>query len=95
MKEKINIFFSKLKEKRNILISNPSSFEQKFSITLTRISYIIISVVSFLLLSFIIFLIISYTSLKQYIPGFPDTETTQKILETDKNNLALLTEIQK
>lgn len=95
MKEKINIFFRKLQEKRNILISNPSSFEQKFSITLSRISYIVITFVAFLLLALTIFLVISYTSLKQYVPGYPNTENTLKVLEADHNNLELLTNIQK
>lgn len=95
MKEKINIFFSKLKEKRNILISNPSSFEQKFSITLSRISYLTISVLTILLLGVAIFFIISYTSLKQYIPGYPDTENALKVIETDQANLELITQIQK
>lgn len=95
MKEKINIFFSKLKEKRNILISNPSSFEQKFSITLTRISYLVISALTVLLIAVAVFFIISYTSLKQYIPGYPNTENALKVLETDQNNLVLLTKIQK
>ena len=95
MKEKINIFLNKLKEKRKIVISNPSSFEQKFSITLTRSGFIFISLLTTLLFSIIVYLIISFTSLRQYIPGYPDIENADKINETDKSNIELLSLIEK
>ncbi len=93
MKQKINNFFALLREKRKVVISNPSSFQEKFAITLSRSGYILVIFLSILLIAFITYLTISYTSLRKYIPGYPDIDNIDQILETDKENLSLINSV--
>lgn len=94
MKEKINNFFKLLKERRKIVISNPSTFQQKFAVSLSRGAYISLLIFITLLIGFISYLVISYTSLKKFIPGYPNIENADQIYETDLQNMEMLSEFE-
>ena len=74
-KEKTSqILIRKLLSKYRLVVLNEDTFEEQFFFKLSRFNVIIIST---LILSFFIigtFFLISYTSLREYIPGYPSTE---------------------
>ena len=74
-KEKTSqIIKRKLLSKYRLVILNEDTFEEQFFLKLSRFNVIIIST---LILSFFTigtFFLISYTSLREYIPGYPSTE---------------------
>jgi len=89
MKEKSNkknkVEFQKiidvLTAKFRLVVLDNESFEEKRAFVLSWAAVIIYFLFSFLFLSAIIFLLISFTSLKQIIPGYPDT-VEQELLKT-------------
>lgn len=95
MKQKINTFFSLLREKRKIVISNPSTFQEGFVMNMSRVGYFILFSIIILLIATITYFTIAYTSIKQYIPGYPDIENADKIYETDLANISDLSLIKK
>lgn len=71
-------------------MTNPSTFQQKFAINLSRGAYMLVLFFMVLMIGFVTFFIISYTSLKRFIPGYPDIENADKIYEADQQNMELL-----
>ena len=64
-----------------MVVLDNESFEEKRAFVLSWATIIIYFLFSFLFLSTIIFVVISFTSLKQIIPGYPDT-VEQELLKT-------------
>ena len=73
-----------LKEKNRFIIQNPITFQQKFSLTLTKRNTIIVISGFTILFGAIVFLIISFTSLKNMVPGFPSKGS--ELYRIDKDN---------
>lgn len=88
-------WFSKLKkhlkEKNRFIIQNPISFQQKFSITLTKQNTILVLVGCTLIFGGIMFSIISFTSLKNFVPGYPSKGS--ELYKIDKENQLKLHEL--
>ena len=93
MKEKINNFLSLLKERRKIQVINPNSFEEKFSLSLTKAGYILSLLFLVLFIGFLSYLTISYTSLRKFIPGYPDIDRADEIIKKDIKNQQLIAEL--
>lgn len=93
MKEKINNFLSLLKEKRKLQVINPNSFEEKFSISISRAAYILSISFLVLFIGFLSYLTISYTSLRKFIPGYPDIDRADEIIKKDMDNQVLLSKL--
>ncbi len=70
-----------LTTKFRLVVLDNESFEEKRAFVLSWAAIIIYFLFSFLFLSTIIFVVISFTSLKQIIPGYPDT-VEQELLKT-------------
>lgn len=80
-----------LKEKNRFIIQNPHSFEQKFALTITKRNTILIVTFLLLIFSFLVYLIISFTSLKNFIPGYPSKGS--ELYRLDKENQAKINKI--
>jgi len=86
VKEKINSLFAVLREKRKIQILNPESFEDKFSLTLSRLGYIVFLFMLIITICVITFFVISYSPLRKLIPGYPDIDNVDDIMLVDQKN---------
>ena len=84
MKEKLAKIKKYLKSKNKFILQDPVSFEQKFSLTLTKSSTLLVGLALFLIIGTIFYFVISYTSLRNFIPGFP--KNASELYEIDKEN---------
>ncbi len=82
-----------LKEKNRFILQNPRSFEQKYALTISKGNTIVLSIFLILFFSFLVYLIISFTSLKNFIPGYPSKGS--ELYQIDQENQAIINEIQK
>jgi len=79
-KQKNKKLISKLKNKYRLIIYNDSSYEEVWSRQLSRLNVVsIVGGISILLIICVI-LIIAYTPLREFIPGYPDGNTSKNIL---------------
>ncbi len=83
----------KLKNKYRIVLINDTTYEEKFSYSLTPIN-VFIGFSSFLVFfATILIMLIVFTPLREYIPGYTDTQTKHKVehmvLQTDSLEKAL------
>ncbi len=87
-KKNTRSFSEKLLNKYRLVILNENTFEEQVSFKLSRLNvFILAGISSFLLVTGTIFLIV-FSSLKEYIPGYSNTnnynhQTTQLAYETD------------
>ncbi len=86
----------KLTNKYRLVVLNETTFEERFSLKLSRLYvYLFGGIFSVLLISITI-LLIAFTPIREYIPGYSSvklqTEATKLVLETDslKNRLAII-----
>lgn len=73
-------FIQKLNYKLRLVLINDENFEEKFSFKLTPLN-VFAAFSSFIVLFTIIITIgIFYTPLKEYVPGYTDTETRSNVI---------------
>jgi murein DD-endopeptidase MepM/ murein hydrolase activator NlpD len=65
----------KLKSKYRLLLINDRTFEERFSIRLTRLNVLLLAVAAFTIHGLFVTALIVFTPLKRYIPGYSDQET--------------------
>jgi len=65
----------KLKSKYRLLLINDRTFEERFSIRLSRLNVLLLAIGAFTLHGLMVAAIIVFTPLKRYIPGYSDQET--------------------
>lgn len=65
----------KLKSKYRLLLINDRTFEERFSIRLSRLNVLLLAIAAFTLHGLMVAAIIVLTPLKRYIPGYSDQET--------------------
>jgi murein DD-endopeptidase MepM/ murein hydrolase activator NlpD len=82
-KSKFKKWIYNLQQTRRILVLDEGSFEEKRNFTTSKFSLIIFILFSIIVFSFIVFATISYTSLKTFIPGYPNPTTQKELI--DKN----------
>lgn len=63
---------SKWRSKYRLLMINDRTFEERFSIRLTRINVLLLALGAFTLVASIVTLVILYTPLKKLVPGYSD-----------------------
>lgn len=95
-----NIKKSKLKEKLTnkyrLVILNEDTFQERFSLTLSRLNAFVLSGFFSILLIVLTTFLIAFTSLREYIPGYSSTELKRKasrlVYEVDslKNKLTII-----
>jgi len=80
-KQKEKRIAKKLLHKYRLVVLNEDTFEERFTIKLTRLNvFVIASISTILLIAGTIFLI-AFTSLKEYIPGYSSTALKKKATE--------------
>lgn len=65
----------KLRSKYRLVLIDDRTFEERFSIRLSRLNVLLISIAAVTIYGALITALIVYTPLKQYIPGYSDQET--------------------
>ncbi len=80
-KERRKEFFRKLKSKYRLVVMNDATFDESFSAYLTPINVIAGIAFIFITIAVITIALIILTPLKEYIPGYSDTETRLNALD--------------
>jgi murein DD-endopeptidase MepM/ murein hydrolase activator NlpD len=71
----------KLRIPYRLVIMNDSTFEEKFSLKLSRRNvFVVISLISLFLITITVFLI-AFTSLREYIPGYGNVEEREEVYQ--------------
>jgi murein DD-endopeptidase MepM/ murein hydrolase activator NlpD len=65
----------KLRSPYRLLLINDSTFEERFSIKLSRLNVLVLGLFTFVGYGLLIMAVIVYTPLKRYIPGYSDQST--------------------
>jgi hypothetical protein len=78
MKKKHHSFFKKLRHKYRLIIYNDNTFEEVLYFRLSRWNVGLLLVLGSFLIIILTTILIAYTPLKEYIPGYPDSEAIQK-----------------
>jgi len=93
--EKNQSFFKKLRDPYRFAIFNEQTYEELFVIRLSKLNVVtLVGVLSIGLIVFVSFLI-AFTSLKEYIPGYPDANQRLLIVRNAQRVDSLLVEINK
>ncbi len=74
-----NAFFAKLQNKYRLVIMNQETFEEKISLSLTKINVFVLITTLSLLLIILTTLIIAYTPLREYIPGYASVDLKRDV----------------
>ncbi|MCH2214202.1 MAG: M23 family metallopeptidase [Flavobacteriales bacterium] len=81
-REKRQELIKKLKNKYRLVVMNDATFDESFSAYLTPLNVIAGATLVFLFIAFIVVSLIVFTPLKEYIPGYSDTQTRIRALDT-------------
>jgi murein DD-endopeptidase MepM/ murein hydrolase activator NlpD len=93
--EKNQSFFKKLRAPYRFAIFNEQTYEELFVIRLSKLNVVtLVGVLSIGIIVFVSFLI-AFTSLKEYIPGYPDANQRLLIVRNAQRVDSLLVEINK
>jgi murein DD-endopeptidase MepM/ murein hydrolase activator NlpD len=65
----------KLRNRYRLLLINDATFEERFSMRLTRLNVLLLFLAIFTIHGLLVVAVIVYTPIKQYIPGYSDQET--------------------
>ncbi len=75
-------FLDKLKDQYRLTIFNDSTFQSVWSMKLSRLKVLGAVSMASLILIILVTLLIAATGLREYIPGYPDAEQRQLMVET-------------
>ena len=89
-----NAIIKNLSDKYRLVFLDNESFEEKGAIVLSKLSIAVYFLFSLIVLIALVFILISVTSLKEWIPGYPDT-VEQELLKTKYiDDIVKLTELE-
>ncbi len=71
----------KLTDKYRLVIMNDETFEERLSMSLTRINVMVLLSVLAIAFSFMIYALFIFTPLKEYIPGYGDVNVRKDLIE--------------
>ncbi len=86
-------FFDKLRSKYKLAIFNEQTYEEVLVLRLSRLNVFTIVGVSAILLIVLVSLLIAFTGLREYIPGYPDSNQRLMIVRNAQRVDSLLIEI--
>jgi len=75
-------FLDKLKDQYRVTVFNDSTFQSVWSMKLTRLKVLGAFSMASLIIIMLVTLLIAATGLREYIPGYPDAEQRQLMVET-------------
>jgi len=74
-------FLERLRDKYRLVILNEETFEERFSLRLSRLNVFVVLGVLSIIIVFITSYIIAFTPLREYIPGYADVHLQRNIYE--------------
>ena len=80
-KNKKRGFFQKLRNKYRLIIYNDDTFEEVWFMRLSRLNVFALFGTGSLLLIGIVIILISFTSLREFIPGYPEGDMRRNIIQ--------------
>ena len=80
-----------LKGQNRFIIQNPASYQNMFALNISKGNTLLLTTLFILLFSFLVFLIISFTSIKNFIPGYPSKGS--ELYQIDKDNQEKMNEL--
>ncbi len=86
-------WFHKLRTSYRLVFLNESTFEERFSVRLTRILVITTLLSLVVLFITLTFFVIAYTPLKEYIPGYPDVKQKKELYKLNKTIDSLIVDV--
>jgi murein DD-endopeptidase MepM/ murein hydrolase activator NlpD len=79
--EKRAHWYQKLRDKYRLVILNEDTFEEKLSFRLSRLNVFVVTGMMAIILIFLTSYLIAFTPLKEYIPGYNDTNVQEELYE--------------
>jgi murein DD-endopeptidase MepM/ murein hydrolase activator NlpD len=77
-------WYKKLRNKYKLVILNDETYEEKFSLKLSRLNVFVVSGTIAILLVIITAIIIAFTPLREYIPGYTDVSLYEQLYRIEK-----------
>lgn len=74
-------WYQKLRDKYRLVILNEDTFEEKLSFRLSRLNVFVVLGMLAIILIFLTSYLIAFTPLKEYIPGYNDTDVQEELYE--------------
>lgn len=74
-------WYQKLRDKYRLVILNEDTFEEKLSFRLSRMNVFVVLGMLAIILIFLTTYLIAFTPLKEYIPGYNDTNVQEELYE--------------
>lgn len=74
-------WYQKLRDKYRLVILNEDTFEEKLSFRLSRLNVFVVLGMMAIILIFLTTYLIAFTPLKEYIPGYNDTNVQEDLYE--------------
>ncbi|HQQ12078.1 MAG TPA: M23 family metallopeptidase [Bacteroidales bacterium] len=85
MKQKNEKWYQKLRDKYRLVIFHDETFEEKFSLRLSRMNVFVLVTSGSVFLIFITSYIIAFTSLREYIPGYTDVNLNRRVYQLQRS----------
>ncbi len=76
-------FWKRIKDKYRFAVLNENTYEEVFIMRLSRLNVFSALGVIVVLITIIVTSVIAYTPLREFIPGYPDGDIIQKMIEND------------
>jgi murein DD-endopeptidase MepM/ murein hydrolase activator NlpD len=92
-KDKSKSWFSKLRNKYRLVISNEDTFEQKISFRLSRLNVFVALGTLVILLVVATSFLIAFTPLREYIPGYTDVTLRKRVITLERLADSLLLDL--
>ncbi|WP_438961170.1 M23 family metallopeptidase [Nonlabens sp.] len=87
----------KLKQKwlhrYRMIVLNDDTFEERFSLKLTRLNVFMVTAISAIILIALTTVLIAFTPLREFIPGYASTKLTKDVIHLEAKTDSLLTSI--
>jgi len=88
-------WFSKLRNKYRLVISNEETFEEKFSFRLSRLNVFVVTGTIAILLVIATTFLIAFTPLREYIPGYTDVTLRKRVIQLERLADSLETDLRR
>ncbi|MGJ8683027.1 MAG: M23 family metallopeptidase [Nonlabens sp.] len=76
-----------------MVVLNNDTFEERFSLNLTRLNVFVVTVLSAIILIGLTTVLIAFTPLREFIPGYASTKLTKDVIVLENKTDSLLTSI--
>ena len=95
MKKQEKKFFQRLKHKYRLIIYNDNTFAEVWYVRLSPLNVLAITGILFVAFTVIFYLLVAHTSIREFIPGYPDAKMIRSIVTSSNRLDSLEHEIEK